>query len=192
MILLNDRKIDDYQVSNECAGLARSAIHAGSYRQESKLYCSKPIAWSYQRPSRGNLPEPDAGTQLEQVITESRSLLDLADDWDGNGSPRVSESAWARAMKFLRRYARMAHDSFGRNVESPKIGPGPDGSIDLHWESQDFEILVNVPADPSQMAEFYGDDYGHASIKGRFDPEGSNEGLLLWLMKTDRMNGPVS
>ena len=65
---------------------------------------------------------------------------------------------------------------------TPRIASGPDASIDLHWKQKEWELLVNIPKDDSQMAVFYGDDYGSSKIKGSFDPETINLGIVNWLM----------
>jgi hypothetical protein len=75
-------------------------------------------------------------------------------------------------------------------LDPPDIAPGPDGSIDLHWDYPAYEMLINIPRDESSMAGFYGDDRGRISIKGKFDPSQVNEGLLLWLMRKDSVVGP--
>ena len=68
-------------------------------------------------------------------------------------------------------------------MPTPQINPGPEGSIDVHWKTRQFELLLNFPADPTLPAGFYGDDYGTLKIKGKMRTEGFNQGLLLWLMK---------
>ncbi|MBI4661430.1 MAG: hypothetical protein HY735_21620 [Verrucomicrobia bacterium] len=67
------------------------------------------------------------------------------------------------------------------SIPPPKILPGPDGSIDVHWKTKTCELLVNVPAGSNQRADFYGDDYGSLRIKGTIDPENPSSGLLFWL-----------
>ncbi len=57
------------------------------------------------------------------------------------------------------------------------------GSIDLHWKQPTWELLVNIPAEETRRAAFYGDDYGAGAIKGSGDAGRHNFGLLEWLMK---------
>jgi len=119
-----------------------------------------------------------------RTVETSRSLLlQLPNDWDEAGSPRIEEATWRRACEFLARYARWIWDNDGKVIDSPSITSGPDGSIDLHWDHTDYEMLINIPSDANAMAGFYGDDRGRVSIKGRFDPSRVNEGLLHWLIK---------
>lgn len=124
---------------------------------------------------------PVALSGIRDAIEDSRSLLDLLDDWDEAGSPAINETTWQRAVGFLARYARLLRDRFGKVVETPAIVPGPDGSIDLHWKSASHELLVNIPVASDGKVGFYGDDYNDCYIKGKFDPIDANEGILIWL-----------
>jgi hypothetical protein len=117
------------------------------------------------------------------AIESSKYILELENDWDGEGGQTYSEETWKRATGLLSRYATQMWQVFGRLMDAPKILPGPDGSIDIHWKSANSEMLVNLPADPSELASFYGDDYGSARIKGSFDPDILNLGLLSWFIR---------
>ena len=103
-------------------------------------------------------------------------------DVDDHGEAGYSEETWNRAVEFLTKNAKWLWDSFGRVIDAPRILPGPDGSIDIHWDHPSFEILINIPADPGAKAGFYGDDRGEIAIKGSIDPSRFNHhGLLLWM-----------
>ena len=110
-------------------------------------------------------------------------LLQLEDDWDTEGSPAIAEESWNRAVEWLKNHAIQIWRSHGSEIDPPDIGPGPDGSIDLHWDFPEYELLINFPADPDAMADCYGDDRGAIRFKATFDPRITNEGLLLWLKK---------
>jgi len=127
---------------------------------------------------------PGALHHIKQAIEDSRSLIQFSDDWDEAGSPAIDESTWRRAAEFLARHAQWVWESCGKVIESPHVTPGPDGSIDLHWDYPTYEMLINIPADARAMAGFYGDDRGNISIKGKFDASRANEGLLQWLVKS--------
>ena len=124
------------------------------------------------------------GDWINEAIADSRKLLDLEADWDDNGASPYSEETWARATKFLASHADWALQRDGVLIPAPAVLPGPDGSIDLHWKTQDYELLVNIPASVEEPGNFYGDDYTSLCIKGTFDPAVPNRGLITWL--TDR------
>jgi hypothetical protein len=123
--------------------------------------------------------EPLAG--LSTAIRESRTMLDLSDDWDDEGSPRILESTWRRATEYLRRHAELLYIRSGTRIPTPRILPGPDGSVDLHWKTDRRELLLNVPAQAAEPATFYGDAFGTNSFKGKLDTEAVDLGLFTWL-----------
>jgi len=120
---------------------------------------------------------------LRRVIEASRAILDLEVDDEEARTP-YAEETWKRAGEFLKRYAIWLGDTRGVVLDAPDILPGPDGSIDLHWDYPGYEMLINIPADATTEAGFYGDDRAGTSIKGKFDANTINDGLLLWLTKS--------
>lgn len=130
--------------------------------------------------------EPDALRQLKTAIERSRVILTLGDDWDDEGSPGYKEATWKRATDYLKRQALVCWRMHDIAIPAPRISPGPNGSIDMHWETASYELLANVPEDPSTPASFYGDDFGALRISGTFDPDANPAGhlaLVSWLIK---------
>lgn len=131
-------------------------------------------------------PEPH---DIEDAIREAQSILDLRDDWDEAGSVAYAESTLNRAIDFLRHNALSLWESCCLRVPAPVIGPGPDGSIDIHWKTSARTLLVNIKADSSKPASFYGDDRvtRHDSannvIEGHVDISVENLWLMMWLAK---------
>jgi len=128
------------------------------------------------------IPEEEV-ERLESAIAASRSILDLKDGFDGRGSPHYSESVWQRAAQFLRLQWEEHVRLFGEPLPLPEILAGPNGSIDVFWETPEFDLLVNVPADPKKEAEFSGDSHGKRKFDGTLDPARPNRGLVSWLAK---------
>ncbi|HEX9944467.1 MAG TPA: hypothetical protein VGG03_20850 [Thermoanaerobaculia bacterium] len=124
-------------------------------------------------------------SDLERVIEESKSILDLPDDWDEEGSPAVTEETWNRAVGLLRTQTDLVLARFGLALPVPRILPGPDGSVDLHWKTGKRELLLNVPADPSEAVSYYGDDFGSDRRRGTINPGALDADLFLWLAVTD-------
>jgi hypothetical protein len=67
-----------------------------------------------------------------------------------------------------------------RQLSVPRILPSADGSVDLHWVTDQCEMLMNVPARPDEPGQFYADDgKGQHQVRGTFDPRSPNT-RLLW------------
>jgi hypothetical protein len=126
---------------------------------------------------------PNALAHLRSSIDASQKILDLPANWDDAGAKEIEETTWRRAVDFLAHNARYIWDRYGLAIATPDITPAPNGSVDLHWDRPEFELLINLPSDPSAPAGFYGDDRGEVVIEGRFNPNRRNEGLILWLTK---------
>jgi len=132
--------------------------------------------------------EPNSRSALQHIreaIESSRFIYSLEAGLDGEGTEAYEKATWERATEFLSNLARWIFEKHDIIIDAPDIGPGPDGSIDLHWKTERYELLVNVPKDPASEASFYGDDYGKSTIKGTFKLSAFNTGLMMWLTSRD-------
>ncbi|MFQ5677782.1 MAG: hypothetical protein ACE5G1_17970, partial [bacterium] len=73
-------------------------------------------------------------------------------------------------------------DETSRVIPTPKITPGPNGSIDILWKSANYRLLINIPDNPKKQASFYGDNFSTDTIEGTFNPSNFNQGLLLTIL----------
>jgi len=113
-------------------------------------------------------------------IDAARPILDWPDDWDGEGSPAYREETLNRAQAFLIAGARALGDDVRREMPTPRVSPGPDGSIDLHWRGEGRMLLVNIPVDMDETIGFYGDD-AHSKVKGEVGRDTDAAWLFAWL-----------
>ncbi|NOT61147.1 MAG: hypothetical protein HOP19_13085 [Acidobacteria bacterium] len=120
---------------------------------------------------------------LAEALCASRSILDLPDDWDEEGSPRFREATWQRATKLVKLAATAFQQRFGVWIEPPRILPAPEGSIDLHWRLPERELLINIPERAEAPADYYGSGNAQAAVKGKLNTSLPNEWILLWLTR---------
>ena len=119
---------------------------------------------------------------IDELVESSRKILELEQDWDGEGASTIAESTWRRAIDFLRGSESSLWNKYGLRVESPSIVPASDGSIDLHWKLSNRELLINIPPSANEQATYYGDNrQGRNSVEGKLDTNGSNPWLFVWL-----------
>ncbi len=126
---------------------------------------------------------PSELAPLAQALDRSRELLELGDDWDEQGSPGYQESTLSRANQFVWSSTLRLWEALSLQIEVPRILPGPDGSIDVHWTRGQRQLFINVPAGDMKPATYYGDDRSQNVVKGSLDTSGQQEWLLLWLLK---------
>jgi len=127
--------------------------------------------------------EQALGDRIAEVIEASRRILALEDDWDEEGSPGYEETTWRRATNFIKEAAISYQENYGDLTVAPRILPGPDGSIDVHWKTPTREVLINIPANEETPAGYYGSSSSNVTIKGKLDPSVRNLWLLLWLLQ---------
>lgn len=143
-------------------------------------FSGRPLALEVTRSRQSSSVDgvlPKQLEHVEQAIRDSEKILQLKDDWDEEGSPGYEFATWKRAAEFVRLHCYKAWRISKRSVPAPIVFPGPDGSIDVHWRTEELELLVNVPADPSKPASFYGDDYADICIKGTVSTSRENHGI---------------
>lgn len=118
--------------------------------------------------------------ELESTITK---IFNLQENWDGEGGKCYNQETLYRAAEFVKKISFILWRKTQKLISSPNILPGPDGSIDIHWKSPKFDLLVNIPENPNESATFAGDDYEKNSVKGTFDQKKINPALFYWLIE---------
>jgi len=119
---------------------------------------------------------------IANAIEESKYILEIEADFDDEGSQGCQFSTWEKAINFLVKYSQWALKSFNYIIDRPKIYDGPDSSVDILWKTESYRLLINFPQETTQPASFYGDDRAMNKIKGTFDPQKNNLGLLMFLL----------
>ncbi len=178
---------EDWHAKNECHLTAYRGLRQDKYAVYSRGVVEAVNRIKPLRPkTAGAIWEtlPAALTGIRRLIEASRSVLDLSPNWDGENAKPIEERTWKRAAQFLSRYARRLWQTEGKVIDPPDITPVPDGTIDIHWDRPEFELLVNITCGDSNLAEFYGDDRGSIAIRGEFDLSRLSEGLIHWLLKS--------
>src|SRR5271157_99360 len=83
-------------------------------------------------------------------------ILTLGENWDDDGGKPYQITTWDRAESFVGELLiRLWLDNI--IVPIPSILPGPGGSIDVDWETDAFKLLVNVPEDPTELVNLFGE-----------------------------------
>jgi hypothetical protein len=118
---------------------------------------------------------------LDRAIESSTWILSLPRNFDGEGSPAPAASTFSHAATLLRSLTFEGRRLGRPEFPLPRITPGPSGSIDLFWETESFELLVNVPADPFAPISFDGDNFGSVTLTGSIAPDDSIQPLLRWI-----------
>lgn len=117
------------------------------------------------------------------AMERSRAMLDLEDDWDGEGSPGYAEETWRRAVGIALESAKHAPSAPQEPLPTPAFSKGPDGSVDVLWRANAKRVMINVPAEAGEPITYHGFDRDNArrEIKGLLDPTDANGWIVAWL-----------
>lgn len=128
------------------------------------------------------MPVPTALKSLGDTIERSRWMLELVDNFDGEGSPAYSEETWGAAVTFLLRNAIALWEECHIVIDAPDVRNGPQGSIDIYWNTPSGRLLVNFPPKGQGDPSFYGSTVDGHEVKGTLSPNSENRRLILWQM----------
>jgi hypothetical protein len=124
---------------------------------------------------------PSDLSNVAEAIERSKYILELLDDWDGEGSKKYKQETWDRAIQFLLRSTISAWHAKRIVPKTPRIYHGPEGSIDVYWETPGRVLLVNFPESKEDSATFYGSTETGSEVKGQFATKDEAPWLILWL-----------
>ncbi len=116
-------------------------------------------------------------------IDQSKAILELEEDWNGDNAERILPETWRKAAVFLMNYSKYILENFSTIIKSPEINPCMNGSIDLVWRTKAARLLINVkPAGNPIIASYYGDLYNNRqAIKSTIEDETVIEHLAFWM-----------
>ena len=124
---------------------------------------------------------PNALLSIFEEIERSKYILDLKDNWNDDDAVGYTFDAWKKAVQFIIKLSAKIYNTCNQVISTPKIYHGPNGSIDIYWENEAFNLLINIP--PNGPGTFYGDNYKNNKVEGAFDPSIINLNLFPFLIE---------
>ena len=116
-------------------------------------------------------------------INETEKYFSNADNSDEEEGLIFNLETFRRASSFLIKYTKEVLRKLNILIDVPNIYPGPDNSIDIYWENDFYELLLNIPPIGNSIATYYGDNKNNENTKGtiNLDAKNINLGLILFL-----------
>ncbi len=112
---------------------------------------------------------PSELNELAEEIEHSKYILQLEDNWDDEGAIKYETTTWQKAVTFISTYAKMMFEISSQIISTPSIYQGPQGSIDIYWDTEQYYLLINIPAGIDTKANFYGSDRKNTQLEGTID-----------------------
>jgi hypothetical protein len=122
---------------------------------------------------------------LEECIERSRKLLDLEDNWDGQGAMAYKAETWRRALRACNALRQRASEMRApRAVYFNAIKPGPLGSLDVEVELPRHRLFVNIPGSEREEWTYFGSHDAHIydCARGSEHEDPNFEGLAEWMV----------
>lgn len=121
---------------------------------------------------------PQYAIELSKIQSE---ILNLHDDWDGEGTKSYQKSTWNTLEGFLKHLVVSLNIKNNKTIDMPTVYPGDKGSIDLHWKNSKFELLIKFYEQLEMNPTYYGDNFNKDRIKGCNPVLKLNDIILAWL-----------
>ena len=122
---------------------------------------------------------------LEKLLDKRvNHILNLSENWDDNGAEKFKKETLERVSNLLKKILQELWDQMV-DVPFPLISPVPDGSVDINWETDKFELLINVPAKDNLLVNLYGERMSHPEdeVEVRINYDMATQYVIPWLIK---------
>lgn len=117
---------------------------------------------------------------LKEAIAAAEKEFAQEAEADSDAASAPDHAAWANAQAYLLQLEQELREK-NAPMSIPAIGPGPQGTVDLHWKNDQFELLINVSG-KNTTATFYAENRDTSLyVKGRFDTQQRSAELFLWV-----------
>lgn len=101
-----------------------------------------------------------------EVARAKRNILELEDDWDGEGSKRISEMTLDRVKLFLENVLGEHQKRTPGRLKIPSIVAGNEGEVEVNWLTDKFRLSIDIPEIHTDPVVYAADDMKGSRIKG--------------------------
>jgi len=126
---------------------------------------------------------PEQLRHIYDEIIDSFYILELEQNWDDQGALPIPIEVFRSSIQLLVDYSLAALKVHNTIIDTPEINPGPDGSIDLSWRTNQARLLINVKLVKGETKiRFYRDHYNNEkSNRGDLYLDIIDESFLIWM-----------
>ena len=123
--------------------------------------------------------------KLDEKLREyCENIVGLPDNWDEEGSKAITIESWNHTTALLR---KILYDLWynGFDVSIPLVLPNTDGSFDIVWETEEFQLLLTIPANIKELVHIYGEKSGQPEyeLEVRINYELVQGVIVEWMKK---------
>ena len=118
---------------------------------------------------------------FDEITKAKEHILGLKDNSDENGRSIFNQEQYKRATDYLKELSNKFFSEYKLIIQTPKILPVADTSIDITWSSQSMDFTINFPNDLKELPCFYGKDTEGNELEGIISTDNLSSVVLLWL-----------
>lgn len=142
-----------------------------------EMFMPKEIELGYKQFDKNTLsksfPENQKSSlQLDEILIGANKLLKLPENFDDEGSPSYSYQTLTNTADFLTKLWQVMLDNNLKEIPVPEVLPGPNGTIDILWETGKFDLLINISTGEVPDIDYYG-------RMGEYEIEGFNDSSVF-------------
>lgn len=123
--------------------------------------------------------------KLQKLLDKRvKYFRDLTENWDDNGAATFKKETLNNLYNLLETIFQELWNQM-LDLPFPLISPVPDGSVDINWETEIFELLINIPPLPNNLVSLYGEKINHPEyeIEVRINYDMVAQYIIPWLIK---------
>jgi hypothetical protein len=125
-------------------------------------------------------------SSMQKYFQEKKEIIDSdIEEWIELGCKPIEDDCFKRTIKIV---SDILYELWNNDIkmELPEILPCQDGTININWEVESYNLLINIPTNSDELIDFYGKNFSDNSknIIGKFSFEMLNEVIIKWIMKT--------
>lgn len=110
---------------------------------------------------------PISSKSLIAILEKAKYILRLEEDWDDEGAMPYSIDSWKAGAQFLISFYSWLHVNAKGSLHNPKMHHGPNGTIDIAWNEDNFRLFINIDKE-NNVGTFYSDTVNNQYSEGQF------------------------
>ena len=118
---------------------------------------------------------------IEFYKDKIREIANLNENWDGYGSKSFKNHTIQNTIFFLAKLIDNFEDQYEKELPKPMLFPGDNGSMNMEWGGEGFDLLITIPEDETSLAGLYGINSSNDEIQYDFNIFQVKEELIKWL-----------
>lgn len=121
---------------------------------------------------------------LSSYSERIKEILNLNMNWDGYDSKGYKKHTITNTILFLSKLYDKFQLKYKTYLPRPYLFPGDEGSLNIEWKNDNFDLLITIPEEITELAGLYGINSMKNEVKYNFKIFKIKKELLSWLKES--------